>query len=199
MSECKATGTYYPPEKIVRALIDDAFGNEKQTAGKRILDPCCGTGNFLLQLPPEIPPESIHGSDIDETSVLIARISLALKFRGCDASLLRENITVRDSLEDDGRECSDLVIGNPPWGFDYPESEKEHLRERFRTASGKCMESYDLFIEQAFRNLRDGGRLAFVLPEAALSVKAHRPVREEIMKSGRIASVRYLGNVFDRV
>lgn len=146
-----------------------------------------------------IPPESIHGSDIDETSVLIARISLALKFRGCDASLLRENITVRDSLEDDGRECSDLVIGNPPWGFDYPESEKEHLRERFRTASGKCMESYDLFIEQAFRNLRDGGRLAFVLPEAALSVKAHRPVREEIMKSGRIASVWYLGNVFDRV
>ena len=43
----KATGSYYTSTKVVRKLISKLDFQENQ----KILDPCCGTGNFLLQLP----------------------------------------------------------------------------------------------------------------------------------------------------
>ena len=40
------------------------------------------------------------------------------------------------------------------------------------------MESYDLFIEKGVSMLEEGGYLAYVLPEAILSVNSHQQARE---------------------
>lgn len=61
----KATGSYYTSTKVVRKLISKLDFQENQ----KILDPCCGTGNFLLQLPEHISFDKVYGNDIDTASV----------------------------------------------------------------------------------------------------------------------------------
>ncbi len=56
--------------------------------GKDIFDPCCGTGNFILQLPPEIAFDNVYGNDIDAMSVYIARLNYALKYDICNAKIV---------------------------------------------------------------------------------------------------------------
>ena len=77
----KAAGSYYTPTKVVRTLISDVtgeMGSRISEGGKRLFDPCCGTGNFLIQLPDDIELNNIYACDIDELSVQLARFNLAL-------------------------------------------------------------------------------------------------------------------------
>ena len=46
----KATVSYYTSTKVVKNLISKLNFQETH----KILDPCCGTGNFLMQLPEQI-------------------------------------------------------------------------------------------------------------------------------------------------
>lgn len=79
---------------------------------------------FLIQLPNEISVENIFGNDIDEISVKITRINLAIKFSNKDKKFLYEHITNEDYLNHGFSGQFDFIIGNPPWGFDYTENEK---------------------------------------------------------------------------
>jgi Eco57I restriction-modification methylase len=57
----------------------------------------------------------------------------------------------------------DAVIGNPPYGIPFSDMEIRYLLIGFQDAR-KCPDSYCLFIIQAFRLLRQGGVLSFVVP-----------------------------------
>lgn len=213
----KATGAYYTPTRVVKTLIESLQGNEAITSHARILDPCCGTGNFLLQLPCT-SIDGIFGMDLDEISVQLTRINMALKFPSCDVDTLRSHFIVQDYLTFVGNRydvkatlsdcptsygttaCTyDVILGNPPWGAEYTDEEKKKLRSAFKAAKGKSVESYDLFIEQSLRKLNKQGTLAFVLPEAVLHVKSHETVRRLILQKNSIPYINYLGDVFDRV
>lgn len=198
LSSRKATGTYYTPTKIVKRLIDSILTPDKEITGKSVIDPCCGTGNFLLQLPKEFLINDIYGTDIDEISILLTRINVALKFSNCNIDTLYSNITLKDYFDYE-KSYFDFVIGNPPWGFDYSDNEKKNFKKKYRTAKGKVVESYDLFLERSLMKLNSYGEIAFVLPEAILNVKVHQTIREEIISEGKIKSIQYLGNVFDGV
>lgn len=195
----KADGSYYTPAKIVKKLCYNLF-KRNDFKGKRVFDPCCGTGNFLLQLPDEIGFDCIYGNDIDSVSVKIARINMALRYGIADKSVLYSHITQADYLNTDfNKQSYDFIIGNPPWGYDYSESEKKRLRQRYSSAVGSGIESYDVFIEKAVSDLSLNGVLSFVLPEAVLNVKTHLPVRKILMQSNSFQYLEFLGNAFDKV
>ena len=59
--------------------------------------------------------ENIYGGDIDNISVCIARINLALKFRAPRRELLYGHICVNDYLSVEMAVHFDYIIGNPPW------------------------------------------------------------------------------------
>ena len=190
----KAKGAYYTPTKVVQKLIRNL--SDIPLSGKDVLDPCCGTGNFLLQLPPDAAIENVYGSDVDETGIRITRINMALKFAPSDVGVLYKNFTVRDYLLEDSDKQYDVVIGNPPWGYDFSEQEKKRLKEKYQTAGGKNVESYDVFVEQALNELRPGGTLSFVLPEAVLTVKAHSALRSLFLRKTSVRSLEVLGSAF---
>lgn len=190
----KATGSYYTSTKVVKALINKLNFFE----GQKILDPCCGTGNFLIQLPEHITFESVYGNDIDTASVRITRLNMALKYN-VPISSIYEHITELNYLTDYIAKDFQYIIGNPPWGYEFSEPEKSELRSLYKSTSGKNIESYDVFIEQALSHLADNGHLAFVLPEAILNVKAHTDIREIILKNCSIKNLDFLGNAFDGV
>lgn len=195
MGSRKATGSYYTPTKVVKELISTLHMTEHDT----ILDPCCGTGNFLLQLPENIPFEKIYGNDIDPISVKITRLNMVLRHHNLSVETVIEHITESDYLTGYNQTGFHYIIGNPPWGYTFTDEQMEYLQNNYYSARGKKIESYDMFIEKAINSLSLNGQLAFVLPEALLNVKAHMPIREFIMKANSITRINYLGNAFDGV
>lgn len=194
----KATGSYYTPTTVVQKLCR-RLSSMNDTSKKDIFDPCCGTGNFILQLPPQIGFEHVYGNDMDSMSVKIARINYALKYGISDPSVIYSHITESDYLSFDKTRRFDFIIGNPPWGYDFTESEKIRLRNKYQSAVGNTIESYDLFVEQALSNLKAGGILSFVLPEAILNVKTHTPIRRILLECSSFQYLEFLGNAFDQV
>lgn len=192
----KSAGTYFTPTNIVKKLIQELI-NRNNIEKKKILDPCCGTGNFLLQMPVDI--EYLYGNDIDPVSVLLTRINLALKYHIKDQNILYQHITVSDYLTFEKKEYFDYIIGNPPWGYEFSREQSSQFKEKYVCASEGTVESYDMFLEQALSNLKLNGVLSFVLPEAVLHVKSHLPIRAFLMENHSIQYLEYLGNVFDRV
>lgn len=195
----KATGSYYTPIQTVQTLIADLLPPHRDTTGKTILDPCCGTGNFLLQLPDCFNISQIYGSDIDPDSIKITRLNLALKFQILQTELLYKNITVSDFLTKKTTQAYDFILGNPPWGCAFSEPEKQYFQSAYQCTSGKSIESYDLFMEHALLLLRGNGILAFVLPKSILNVKSHTPIRHIILEESSITNLTFLGDTFDKV
>lgn len=204
----KQAGTYYTPEKVVNELIDDierlfASGNE-DLKNAEICDPCCGSGNFLLKLAVKknVDLKNLYGQDIDVVSVCLARINLALLSSEICVGELKEKIIAGNSyfhsFKNERR--FDIVLGNPPWGSDLPDEESKKCRKIFTVCADKNTESYDLFIEKALSSmLNENGILAFVLPEAVLTVESHSRARKLISESCSFKFVSYLGNVFSNV
>lgn len=191
----KATGSYYTPTKVVKKLIS----NLTFSTTDKILDPCCGTGNFLLQLPEDVSFRQVYGNDIDSISVKITRLNMALKYDNVSISEICEHITEKNFLNEYSKTEFNFIIGNPPWGYEFSEDEKSILRTTFKSAIGKNIESYDIFIEKSLESLTLNGTLSFVLPEAILNVKAHSPIRKIIMENNSISYLEFLGNAFDGV
>ena len=223
----KNAGSYYTPTEIVKKSIDnlDIHAGQNQinrefvqdrlnssltqahtNSDLTVLDPCCGSGNFLIQMPDGLEPSGIYGCDIDRTCVCITRIGLALKYGVSNIPVIRRNIRcanfLTSSLSDifgDPSFSPSYIIGNPPWGYDFDDEEKKNFKSLYATAKGKAVESFDLFTEKGISELNARGHLSFVLPEAALSVNIHKALRNIIISSCNITYLAYLGDVFHKV
>lgn len=191
----KATGSYYTPTKIVNRLIS-SLSLDKHSI---ILDPCCGTGNFLLQLPEGISFDNIFGIDIDPTSVKVTRINMALRYPEIPIKTILAHIIESDFLMNSTIPNFTTIIGNPPWGYNFTDEYKQILRKKYTSTTNTNIESYDIFIEKSLNILQEKGQLAFVLPEALLNVKAHSDIRNTIINESNIKEIKYLGNAFDGV
>lgn len=198
MSKRKASGAYFTPTVIVKKLCNELFKNDNNI-GKTVCDPCCGTGNFLLNLPDSFAPENIYGGDIDALSVYIARINLALRYKLKNTDILYSNIKIHNYLVQKSEQKFDYIIGNPPWGCDFSVKEKSFLRSKYKSAVGSNIESFDVVLEQALSDLSLGGVLSFVLPESILNVKSHKKIRQIIMAENSIRYMEFLGDAFDNV
>lgn len=194
LSNRKARGAYFTPTKVVEKIVSNLdLKNEK------IIDPCCGSGNFLLQLPDVVTLGNIYGNDIDKTSIELTRINMYLKYEPKDLDVLYENFTTSDFLKNNTDIKYQYIIGNPPWGYEFSKEELADLKKIFVSADTKNVESYDVFVEKSLSCLEDDGRLFFVLPEAILNVKTHRTIRQIILDNTLIEYLEYLGNMFDKV
>ncbi len=195
----KSSGAYYTPEKIVNTLIDNLYDCDidSQMLHKSICDPCCGTGNFLLGLAMKgVNYTCLYGQDIDPTSIYLARINIALMFPEICVLDLYSHFVIGNTYFESFAQDFDIILGNPPWGGDFSDEDALKCRSCFKTAGNKNLESYDIFLEKALSMLHVGGILAFVLPEAVLSVAAHDTIRRILLNSCSFKFVSYLGNVF---
>ena len=199
LSRRKQTGAYYTPEKTVNTLICN-LKNCANAQNKILCDPCCGTGNFLIGLVGNgVKIENLYGQDIDEISILITRINMFLLDNSITKEQLYSQFVCGDTLSNTFSRKFSVVLGNPPWGYDFNKEETAYLTANYITAKNKGMESYDLFIEKGVSMLEEGGYLAYVLPEAFLSVNSHKQARELIVKNTAFKFVSYLGNAFSGV
>ncbi len=196
VGERKAKGVYYTPLTVVQDAVDNLdFSNIK-----KVLDPCCGTGNFLIYAYKYVQNlKNIYGFDISPLSVSLTRINMALVTGTKDMDLLYKNFTCQDTLLNKVEEDFDLIIGNPPWGYNYSPEEEKVLKRIYSSAQAKTVESFCVFTEYALKSVKQKGTVNLILPQSFLNVKIHQPIRDYLMEKSKLKRIRYWENIFDGV
>jgi len=94
----------------------------------------------------------------------------------------------------------DLLLSNPPFAGENPESDLLRQYELAKKEKGKMknnVERHILFIERTLDMLRPGGRMAIVLPQGVLNNTNMENVREYLFDKAKILAVVGLhGNTF---
>lgn len=213
----KAAGSYYTSTDIAVQLIKDSISYLKLDV-PTIIDPCCGSGNFLLQLflvfqaelrqagyadydiERNLLTSMLNGYDNDPVAVVLTKMNLSLLSTYPDL-VSNLGIYCQDTLavlaED---QKYDLIIGNPPWGYKFSRNEAKSLADGYYTArTNGGVESFNLFIEWAINQIADSGIISYILPEAFLTVRLHHRARELILKNCKINKVTRFGTIFPEV
>lgn len=193
----QAAGAFYTPKSLIGRVLEalEAAGGLEN---KTVLDPCCGSGGFLMAAAEKCGDLSgIYGRDIDPMAVKLARINLAIRFRPESIRCLWDNVRVADTLLAGEEARYDVILGNPPWGYRYGRSQREAMVGCYRV--GDQASSCDLFVESGLRGLNRSGLLCYLLPEAMLHVERHEPARRLLLEEGTIRAVEYLGEAFPGV
>jgi predicted RNA methylase len=193
-------GSYYTPYRITAEIAERLHGY-----GSLFLDPCCGTGQFLIAFAEKYrTPENLWGIDIDPVAVNLAKINLMLMFPELDPRL---NIFCNDSLisynerllfdETDPLPEFDVIATNPPWGSRRTKDEIAHIARYYPEISSG--ESFSWFLVKSMRMLRKTGALCFIMPEAVLNVRMHSDIRRFMLNSCSIARIEHRPGIFKNV
>lgn len=173
------SGSYYTPSNLVDEIIKEHIKKDS-----KVLDPCCGTGQFLLAFSDVIEnPSNIYGVDIDEIAVRIARLNILIKFKNkdfapnivCKNTLFEVGNYDLSSLNDENIRDFDVIATNPPWGVHFSKEDSERLRKNYPAITS--FESFSYFLKKSIDLLRKDGVISFILPESILNVKTHKDIR----------------------
>lgn len=181
------SGLYYTPYYVADELLDQI----KPEPGQDFLDPAAGTGIFLLELNRRfgVALKHLHGKELDQTAVLLARANLMLHSPADDQTY--PDIQLVDYLQSPATTSYTTIVGNPPWGA----KKKSAVPDSIFTKA----DSFAYFVEKGLRELANGGKLGFVLPISFLNIAAHQTLRALLLKTGTLKQVTYLPNLFQGV
>ncbi len=183
-------GIYYTPSWIVKDLFKDI----KITSDLRFLDPCCGSGNFLIEaIRQGVAPENVYGFDIDENAVLIAKQRIKDEF-----DYETENVKVGDFLQEAiklsrDNNSFDLIFTNPPWGKKIEKTAKEMYSTLY--GCGNSLDTTSLFFGASLSILKPNGFLGFLIQEAFFNITTFEDIRKKVL-SKRISRFVDYGKAF---
>lgn len=172
------TGLYYTSPAIVGEMLSDVEMTEKQ----RFLDPCCGSGIFLMRVK-GARPEQLFGIDNDPLAVMIAKANLLVQF---NESKVYPQIYQLDFLSHAESALAglkfDYIVTNPPWG-----SEK---RKRHTSDIIASNEQATLFFTDSYKFLNDNGVLHFLMPSSVLKIKVHADFRRFLAETTCLDTIK---------
>lgn len=179
----KSLGQYFTPRSIREALLSKL---PKTTANPKVLDPGCGTGEFLISAKQYFENSELHGWDIDNNLVNIAKeVIPEAKLKSVDALLNQDY------------DEYDFVIGNPPY---YEFTPPKEIRTKFREIINGRTNIFSLFICQGIKWLKEGGYLAFVVPPSMNNGAYFSKLRKFIVENANIEYLHILKSpkLFDK-
>lgn len=172
----KRLGQYFTPEPLRRALVSRL----QLQQGMRVLDPGVGTGEFLLTCSQFCPGLELYGWDIDPSALAVAPLVIP-----------NAQFELRDTLRFYRGPLFDVVVGNPPY---YEVRGRPDLRKRFSDVIAGRPNIFAMFFKSCLALLRDGGKLAFVVPPSMNNGAYFEKLRIHI---GACAEIEYLEIVKD--
>lgn len=197
-------GTFYTPPNIVRSLVRYALQRLDLRNGRSIsiLDPACGTGEFLKTALHELRSSgysgqvSLHGMDVSQKAIDIAQF--VLKYEAFfDANCL-VSLQVCNSLDATSNiwPSVDLVLMNPPFkGWEMMDStERSFVAELLRSEHSPKPNMASGFLRLALKNLNERGVLASVLPSSFFESDSYETMRKTISQDFDVQMIGRLGS-----
>lgn len=191
--ERNRTGQYYTHREVARDMMCEVYVKKDE----RLLDPCCGSGTFLLAAKTD-DPQCLYGADINPVAVMLAVTNLLVKYRHI---AFTPNIFCLDFLDyscftnqnNQLPATFDYIYTNPPWGAD---KEGYYANDY---AMVKSKEKASMFIVQSLSKLKAGGTLHFLLPMSLLKIKTHQDIRRYLLRHSVLQDIFLYNGHFDGV
>jgi type I restriction enzyme M protein len=209
--EKDGSGQFFTPEPVIDFCVEILQPKPNET----IIDPACGSGGFLLSALKYIQKNNhgfntsntisnhLFGIDINKSIARIAKMKLLLESNG------KTNILCTNSLEDldsikltvSHKEGFDIVFTNPPFGakitntstlskFDLGQKWSNYDNEYYKTKVVYPNQNAEiLFIERCIQLLKEGGRMAIVLPNGNFENPSLEYLRHYIKSKARILAI----------
>ena len=207
-------GQYFTPRNIVDFCVKMLFIKQNE----RVLDPACGSGGFLLHAMDlirkkaeedyeeekeiysywhDFASKNLFGIEINEQIARVCKMNMIIHDDG------HTNIISADSLDNIEKhtkinsqfkkENFDIILTNPPFGAKVLINEKKYLKDyQLGLNNGKeraAQSTEVLFIERCSHYLKEGGRMAIVLPDGILTNATLQYVRDFIMNNFKINAI----------
>ncbi|MHA1239530.1 MAG: N-6 DNA methylase [Promethearchaeota archaeon] len=134
------SGEFYTPPFIVKKMVEESY-----VLGEKVIDPCCGSGNFIIEIIKTILSanytkrerieaiKKLHGIDINPISIYLTKLNLLYllkqNFRHLSANFITTDFLFQNDAEI--KDKFDLVIGNPPW-FTLRDIESRDYQEKIK-------------------------------------------------------------------
>ncbi len=173
ISDKKNNGIYFTPLSIIKQTIQKI---EALHTFKTVLEPSCGSCEFIKQLDKGYDGLEITGIELNKT---IYNNICDQTFEN-DVTLLNE-----DFLKFKIYKKYDLIIGNPPY---FVMSKSDVVKEYLKYFDGRP-NIFVLFIVKALELLAVDGVLAFVLPNNFLNSMYYNKLRLHIQKEYRLLDI----------
>ena len=93
----------------------------------------------------------------------------------------------------------DAIIGNPPWGALFTESELEYLREHHREIIVRMIDSFMYFAHFSVERLGKDGSFGMILPDVMLYQTDTERLRQFFTEKTSLTRICNMGDVFDQV
>lgn len=167
-------GVFYTPMTIVDAMMSEV----KADATTLFLDPCCGSGNFLVKaLEKGVSPQHLYGFDTDPIAVMIARRRI-LEMTGVEP----EHVVCGDFLD-----CCptldlkfDLAFTNPPWGKKLNKVERQNYAGHYKTCLSA--DTCSLFFLAVLSVLHPGGQAGLLFPDSFFKIAVFEEMRNVLLQ-----------------
>ena len=194
-------GSVYTPSSVARAIIA-----ELKVGNRRVVDPACGAGAFLLEAfqrgyrrrleggetarhaAASVLTHELTGIDIDVKALAVAEFSLrlaALRNANLDTTVPLD-LRLSDALQPlDGLDGTcECIVGNPPFveGRGLSADVLYGLRSRFQCAAAGKVNLFAVFIERALELLKDNGVMALIVPATFQRNARYQLLREFLLK-----------------
>lgn len=165
----KSLGQYFTPKSIRKRLINK-LPNKK--ASPKVLDPACGTGEFLITVKKHFKKPKLYGWEIDNKLTKKAKKVVPTA-----------NIEKTDTLKKKIKQKYDFIIGNPPY---YEFKPKKEIKKEYKEILNGRVNIYSLFIYKGIKLLKKGGYLAFVVSPSMNNGAYFSKLRKFIIKNCNI-------------
>lgn len=168
---------FYTPPVVIRGIYK-ALAQMGFTQGN-ILEPSCGTGNFLGLLPAEMAGSKAYGVELDSISGRIA----GQLYQNASISVNGfETVQMPDSF-------FDIAIGNVPFG-DFKVLDKRYDKHHWLI--------HDYFFGKTLDKVRPGGIVAFITSKGTLDKENSAVRRYLAQRADLIGAIRLPDNTFKR-
>ncbi len=162
-----------------------------------ILDPCCGTGNFLVAARNQ-GYQKTYGADIDKKAISLSKKNANITNLKVIDTLANKanNVLSKFKLE----EPVDVIIGNPPYApiaKDIIIDTSDYLFLREVKDSGSNLFIAALY--RAFDLVKENGIISYVIPKNFLHVTSYKVLRKMILNEKQIISIVDIGENFKNV
>lgn len=196
---------YMTPAEVVNFMVEMALIDlklEKQTGPLVILDPTCGVGSFIgtfyaaaLRNGYKRNELCLYGQDKVERMVRLSTINMEL-FEAKDHQIYSGNSLELGGPLDELNESVDLILTNPPFGARIDQAQIRQCigtNAPFFSAArdaGAAIDSELLFVDRNIRLLKEGGRMAIVLPDGVVSARGLSAlIRSHVAKTCSIEAI----------
>ena len=91
------------------------------------------------------------------------------------------------------------IVGNPPWGAVFSETELIYLRRKFSEIIVRMIDSFMYFTKQSLGLLKQNGKFGYILPDVLLYQTDNENLRKYLLQNITIEQILNMGDVFENV